>query len=97
MMQVHEMNLRANKENFTPGGGTNERQWGTAHTRFVQGRTGRPLLATCLFKSGNRDQITGFQAMGTSRYLGPSFSTWPIEGNVKWKPTTIAFSADAMS
>jgi len=43
------------------------------------------------------DQISGFQAIGTSRYFVPSFSTWPIDGNVKWKPTTIAFSADAMS
>jgi hypothetical protein len=47
------------------------------------------------FASG--DQITGFQATGTSRYFVPSFSTWPIEGKVKWKPTTIAFSAAAMS
>jgi hypothetical protein len=43
------------------------------------------------------DQITGFQAIGTSRYLAPSFSTWPMHGKVKWKPTTVAFSADAMS
>ena len=47
------------------------------------------------FASG--DQITGFQATGMSRYFVPSFSTWPIDGKVKWKPTTIAFSAAAMS
>jgi hypothetical protein len=29
------------------------------------------------------DQISGFQAIGISRYLLPSFSTWPIEGKVK--------------
>jgi hypothetical protein len=43
------------------------------------------------------DQITGFQAIGTSRYFAPSFSTCPMEGKVKWKPTTVAFSAAAMS
>jgi len=42
-------------------------------------------------------QITGFQAIGTSRYFAPSFSTCPIDGKVKWKPITIAFSAAAMS
>jgi hypothetical protein len=29
------------------------------------------------------DQISGFQAIGISRYLLPSFSTWPIEGKVE--------------
>jgi hypothetical protein len=37
---------------------------------------------------GHEPQITGFQAIGTRRYFAPSFSTWPIEGKVKWKPTT---------
>ena len=46
---------------------------------------------------GAGDQISGFQATGTSRYFVPSFSTCPIEGKVKWKPTTVAFSAAAMS
>jgi hypothetical protein len=47
--------------------------------------------------SKSRDQIVGFQADGISRYPAPSFSTCPIEGKVKWKPTTVAFSAAAMS
>jgi hypothetical protein len=55
--------------------------------------SGRPVPSN----SASRDQITGFQAIGTSRYFVPSFSTCPIEGKVKWNPTTIAFSADAMS
>lgn len=42
-------------------------------------------------------QIVGFHADGINRYLVPSFSTWPIEGKVKWKPTTVIFSAAAMS
>jgi hypothetical protein len=50
-----------------------------------------------LFRHMGGDQITGFQATGTSRYFVPSFSTCPIDGKVKWKPTTVAFSADAMS
>ena len=50
-----------------------------------------------LSSAENRNQIVGFHATGTSRYLLPSFSTWPIEGKVKWKPTTVAFSAAAMS
>ena len=48
-------------------------------------------------KFASRDQITGFHADRISRYFAPSFSTWPIEGKVKWKPTTVAFSAAAMS
>jgi hypothetical protein len=55
-----------------------------------------PMRAACVVER-RLDQITGFHAIGTSRYLVPSFSTWPIEGKVKWNPTTIAFSAAAMS
>jgi hypothetical protein len=44
-----------------------------------------------------RDQSTGFQVAGIKRYFVPSFSTWPIEGKAKWKPTTVAFSAAAIS
>ncbi|MGY3035772.1 hypothetical protein ACVIIV_004942 [Bradyrhizobium sp. USDA 4354] len=43
------------------------------------------------------DQIVGFHADGIRRYLAPSFATWPIEGKVKWKPMTVAFSAAAKS
>ena len=58
----------------------------------------RPSITTACFANlMSDDQITGFHATGTRQYLLPSFSTWPIEGKVKWKPTTVAFSADAMS
>ncbi|MEA2830831.1 MAG: hypothetical protein QOF22_1579, partial [Bradyrhizobium sp.] len=50
-----------------------------------------------MFKFGCEDQITGFQAAGISRYFVPSFSTYPTAGKAKWKPTTTAFSAAAMS
>ena len=60
------------------------------------GKQGRPKAAA-RFVNRRSDQIIGFQADGISRYFVPSFSTWPIEGKVKWKPTTVAFSAAAMS
>src|ERR1019366_8204022 len=47
---------------------------------------GRPTRTACVVSLRSEDQITGFQAIGISRYLVPSFSTWPIDGKVKWKP-----------
>src|SRR3954471_15712586 len=54
----------------------------------------RPDSSAQICKSA---QIVGFHADGIRRYLAPSFSTWPTEGKVKWKPITVAFSAAAMS
>ena len=84
-MQAHE--------SYNPGNAA------FAKLRFVimqKGRPGGTALAHQEYSPG-ADQIVGFQAAGISRYPLPFFSTWPIEGKVKWKPTTVAFSAAAMS
>jgi hypothetical protein len=65
-------------------------------TKRVQANKRAAAKAAALFVNRD-DQIVGFQADGINRYFAPSFSTWPIEGKAKWKPTTVAFSAAAMS